>query len=235
MTCLRCLILSLLVLICGPVRGGSNPDIILLAATFNDRPLNAQIGTGGASVGEPVSIAAELQAFVVPAGLFASPFLRLTPMTAGGARYARFEFLDRVEISAGEVRLGFILRPAQVDRFSVLVRENDGAAKSFLSMTLTSGGSIAISDAADPAGALIGSYVAGNLLAFEFRFRMDSGRYDVYLNGVRVAADRSHGITDRGVGALLLGSDSGSTAGSNWFIDDVYVYRPDALYANGFQ
>jgi len=235
MNCMRCLFLTVMLLLCAPVRGGSSPDIILLAAPFNDRPLNAQIGTGGASAGEPVSIDGDLQAFVVPAGLFASPFLRVTPMTAGGARYARFEFLDNVEISAGEVRLGLVLRPAQVDRFSVLVRENNGAAKSFLNMTLTSGGSIAISDAADPAGALIGSYAAGNLLVFEFRFRMDSGRYDVYLNGVRVAANRSHGIADRGVGALLLGSDSGSTAGSNWFIDDVYVYRPDALYANGFE
>jgi hypothetical protein len=235
MTCLRYLFLTLLLLIGSPVRSGSNPDIILLAATFNDRPLNAQIGTGGASVGEPVSIDADLQAFVLPAGLFASPFLRLTPMATGSARYARFEFLDNVEVSAGEVRLGFVLRPAQVDRFSVLVRESDGAARSFLSMTLTSGGSIAISDAADPGGALIGSYAAGNLLVFEFRFRMDSARYDIYLNGVRVAADRSHGITDRGVGALLLGSDSGSSVGTSWFIDDVYAYRPDELYQSGFE
>ena len=49
------------------------------------------------------------------------------------------------------------------------------------------------------------------------------------------AADRSHGIVGRGVGALLLGTDSASTVGSNWFIDDVYVYRPDAFYQNGFE
>ena len=232
---LRCVCLTLLLLSCAPARGGSNPDIILLAAPFNDRPLNAQIGTGGASLGEPVSIDAGLQAFVVPAGLFASPFLRITPLTTGGARYARFELLDDVEVSAGEVRFGFVLRAAQVDRFSVLVRENNGAARSFLNLTLTSGGSIAVSDSADAGGALIGTYAAGTLLAFEFRFFMDSARYDIYLNGVRVAANRNHGITDRGVGALLLGSDSASTAGSNWFIDDVYVYRPDALYANGFE
>lgn len=235
MTCLRYLFLTLLLLAGAPVHSGSNPDIILLAVPFNDRPLNAQIGTGGASLGKPVSIGASLQAVVVPADLFATPHLRLTPLATGAARFARFELLDTEEITAGEVRIGFVLRPAQVDRFLLAVRENDGAAKSFLSMTLTSGGSIGVSDAANPANTAIATYAAGSLLAFEFRFFTDSARYDIYLNGVRIAADRNHGITDRGVGALLLGSDSATTIGSNWFIDDIYVYRPDQLHQSGFE
>ena len=34
---------------------------------------------------------------------------------------------------------------------------------------------------------------------------------------------------------LLLGTESSSTVGSNWFIDDVYVYLPDQLHRNGFE
>ena len=214
---------------------GSNPDLILLAATFNDRPPNAQIGTGGAINGEPVSIPAQLQAFVVPPGVLPTQALRITPLASGSARLVRFEFLNSNEISAGNVVLSFVLKPAQLGRFLIGVREQGSAAESFVNMALLDNGSIAVSDAADPAGALIADYVAGELLIFELRFRMDTTTYDIFLNGSAVASNRNHGIIARGVGALLLGTDSTTVIGSNWFVDDVFAYRPDALFINGFE
>lgn len=226
---------ALLLLFAAQLRAGSNPDIILLAAPFNDQTLNAQIGTGGAAQGQPVSIASQLQAFVVPAGVLPTPSLRVTPVASGAARFVVFAFLNDEEVSAGEVRIGFVLKPAQLDNFLVNVRERDGAANDYATLRLGSGGTIAIADAAAPGSTAIGSYAAGATLVFELRFRMDTGRYDIYLNGARIAADRAHGLTTLGVGSVWFGSDSSTASGSNVFVDDVYAYRPDEILSNGFE
>lgn len=227
-------VLALLAISLSPVEAGTNPDLVLLAAPFNEQPLNQQIGTGGAALGQPVDISGGLQAFVVPAGVFTTPSLRVRPLESGGARFVRFELLGSEEVVDGEVRFGFALRPSLLDRFLVYVREPDGAARDFLSMTLLASGQISVSDQSGN-GAVIGTYVPGVRNDFELRFRMSAGRYDIYRNGVPLAVDRAHGISDRGVGALLLGTDSSSTVGTDWFVDDVYAYRPDQMYADGFE
>lgn len=231
---MRTVLLALLALGTSAIEAGTSPDLILLAAPFNEQPLNQQIGTGGAAMGQPVEISGGLQAFVVPAGVFTTPALRVRPLESGGARFVRFEFLGTEEVVDGEVRLGFALRPSLLDRFLVYVREPGGATRDFLSMTLMASGQIAVSDQSGNA-AVIGSYVPGVRNDFELRFRMSSGRYDIYRNGVPLAVGRAHGIGDRGVGALLLGTDPSSTVGTDWFVDDVHAYRPDVMYADGFE
>lgn len=229
-----CLALSLYALT-APARAGSNPDQILLAATFNDRPLNAQIGTGGAAVGEPVSIADSLQAFVVPTSLFPSPHLRIRPLAGGATRLVRFELLDGAEVRGGEVRVGFVLRPSQLDRFLVAIREQGTSADRFLDLVLLSNGQIAASSQGDP-GLTLGTYTAGAVLVFEVRLQLDAGTYSVILNGATVATGRPIGVSSgRGVGAVMFGTDNQSTVGRDWFLDDVHVYRPDRLFAAGFE
>lgn len=232
---LLCCLLAFGLLVATPARAGSNPDILLLAATFNDQPLGAQIGTGGAIQGQPVSIASQLQAFVMPAGVLPTPSLRITPLATGTARFVVFTFLDGAEVAAGEARIGFVLKPAQLDNFIINVRERDGAANDYATLRLGSGGTIAIADAAAPMTTAIGSYSVGATLVFELRFRMDTGRYDIFLNGARIAADRAHGLTTPGVGSVWFGSDSSTASGSSWFVDDVYAYRPDEFLSDGFE
>ncbi|MCU0754701.1 MAG: hypothetical protein MUE46_06205 [Xanthomonadales bacterium] len=234
----RCI--SFLILVIGslalPAHAGSNPDQILLAATFNDRPLNAQIGTGGAAVGEPVSISTSLEAVVVPPGGFPSPHLRLRKPATGPAITARFELQDSAEITAGEVRIGFSVRIEQSGgSFQVRVREQATAAESFLDLRLA-GGQITASSAGT-ASSQIGSYVAASTLAFELRFLLETGTHSILLNGVTLASNRPTGISSgRGVGAVLFGFDSQvSSVGRDWFLDDVYVYRPDRLFTAGFE
>jgi hypothetical protein len=217
-----------------PAHAGSNPDQILLAATFNDRPLNAQIGTGGAAVGEPVSISPSLEAVVVPPGAHDSPHLRMRKPAAGAAITARFELLDNVEIQRGEVRIGFKLRPS-AGSFNVRVREQATAADSFLDLRLA-GGQINASSAATPSGS-IGSYSTASAISFELRFNLDAGTWSVFANGVALATNRPIGVSSgRGLGAVLFGFDhQSSSVGQDWFLDDVYVYRPDRLFMAGFE
>ncbi|MBK8285353.1 MAG: hypothetical protein IPK97_11005 [Ahniella sp.] len=213
---------------------GVEPNTVLLDARFNDQPLNAQIGTGGASLGQPVSISAGLQAFVVPSGVLPTASLRVRPLASGAARFVSFEFVDSAEVTDGLLTINFLLKAGQLDRRLVYVREQGSAGRDFLSMTLLSSGSIAVSDQSGNS-ASIGTYTAGALMAFEFRFKMDTGRYSIFLNGVPLATDRAHGITDRGIGSLIIGTDPASTEGLDWFVDDVQAFRLDELLVDGFE
>jgi hypothetical protein len=233
MLCTRFILAAFLSLFAGGVSAGSNPNLFLVA-NFDSQPTGVQIGTGGAVAGEPVSISSALQAVVVPTGVLPSPSLRIAPTATGSARFVAFEFLGSNEIATGDVYLRFVLKPAQLERFLIGVREQGGASKSFLDITMLSSGQIAINDASG-LGAVIGSYTAGQNMVFEFRFYMHSASYDVYLNGNPLAIDRIHGIIDRGVGSLILGSDPASQVGSQWFLDDVRVFRPDQILSNGFE
>jgi len=228
-------LLALLFLIVTHTQAGSIPSNILLAIPFDDQPINQQIGLGGPSQGQPVSISPQLQAVVTPAGVLPTPSLRITPMATGAARYVVFTFLSDEEVSTGEVRIGFVIKPAQLDNFLINVRERDGAANNFATLRLTSGGSIGINDASNPGTELIGSYSAGASLVFELRFRMDEGLYDIYLNDAPIATDRAHGVATLGVGSVWIGSDSSTAVGASWFVDDVYVYRPLEVFDDGFE
>jgi hypothetical protein len=208
--------------------GGSN--LVLLDANFNDRPINVQIGTGGAVVGEPVSLSGGLAAVVTPVPL-PTPSLRLSQSSTGSARFARFEFLGGEEVSSGALIVFFVLRPAALDRFLVGIRENDGAGRNFADLTFLSSGSIVLADS-NP-GVSIGNYVAGQTLVFEFRYDMDAGTYDLRFNGQLVVDDRAHGVADRGVGSVLVGTDPASA--SQWFLDDLSVTRPEGVFGSGFE
>lgn len=212
------------------VFAGAGPNLVLLDANFNDRPLNAQIGTGGAVVGEPVSLSGGLSAVVTPVPL-PTPSLRLSQASTGSARFATFEFLGGEEVQSGALIVFFVLRPAALDRFLVSVRENNGASRNFGDLTFLSSGSIVLADA-NP-GIAIGNYVAGQTLVFEFRYDMDAGTYDLRFNGQLVVNDRAHGVPDRGVGSVLIGTDPASA--SQWFLDDLSVTRPEGIFGNGFE
>ena len=53
------------------------------------------------------------------------------------------------------------------------------------------------------------------------------------FNGQLVVDDRAHGVADRGVGSVLIGTDPASA--SQWFLDDLSVTRPEGIFGNGFE
>lgn len=199
----------------------------LLNADFDDKPLGMQIGTGGASVGEPLFVQPGFIA-KVQAGTFESPALTVEAKTNGTVKAARFGFLNNSEIIAGELRISFRVRTAPVmDDIIFSVREQGTFSRVFGSLILSSG---TIRESGD----IVGTFMPGNELFFEFRYAMDAGTYDLFINRVQVVQDRSHGVTDgRGIGSIMLYATS-STA-SQWVFDDIYVYQPnDLLFKDGF-
>ena len=205
----------------------------LLNADFDDKPLGVQIGTGGASVGEPTSITPGLIA-KVQSGIFASPALALEPAVPSYYYYWRFEFLNSREIVAGELRISFRILTAPVaDYVAFYIREQGAVGiHNFANLGLKADGEIRASDT--NGSQLVGNFTPSDELFVEYRYAMDAGTYDLYINRALVLDDRPHGVAaiGRGIGKVMFGTSPSTT--SQWAIDDLYVYQPGVLFQDGF-
>lgn len=215
------------------VHAGDDSGIVLLEANFNDKPLDQQIGTGGPEVGEPISIFAGLSTIVRAAPLV-SPSLEFSESTSGTARHARFEFLDGEEVVHGDVNIHMRIQAAQFDTFDIAVRESTTSAQSFAGVVFTNFGSLSASDASGSLGT-IGSYSVNTVYELGLLFHMDEGTYDIKLNGATLVSGRAHGITGRGIGAVLVGPGSLATPGALFYVDRLRVTRGDGIFRNGFE
>lgn len=205
---------------------------VLLEANFDLHPLDQQIGTGGPSVGEPVSIHPDLSA-IVRALPLSTPSLELSHAASGIARSARFEFPGSEEIIHGDLNIRLVIQASQLDFFNVDVREQGASADKFLDISLLPDGDISLSDEAGVVGT-IGTYVPNVDFLVRIRFHMDADTYDVSLDTVTVVSGRSHGVIERGVGALLIGTSHQTAAGSLFHVDDIRVVRGDGIFLDGF-
>ena len=204
----------------------------LLNADFDDKPDGVQIGTGGASVGEPVFVPAVWVA-KVQANRFATPALVIEPTTNGSSSSSRFEFVNDREIVDGELRISFRLRTAPIpEQIAFSITEQGSSVHQFGGLTLYPSGDIRVSDATGLE--LVSSFLPGDELFVEFRYALDAGTYDLYINRALILDDRNHGVVSatRGIGSMLVSILS--TAASEWVLDDIYVYQPDVLFQDGF-
>lgn len=206
----------------------------LLDADFNDQALDQQIGTAGAAAGQPVNFSSAELVAEPRTGLFPTVALALEQTTMGSAKSARFEMLDSAEVTQGELRISLrVLPPSVNDSLNVYIREQGGSGQSFGSLQFLSGGTILTSDVAG--SETFANYLPGVEQRFEYRYHMDSGTYDVYVDRVQKVFNRSWGATapGRGIGRVTVGTTA--TSAQRWVVDDLYVYQPnDVLFANGF-
>lgn len=195
-----------------------------LVATFDDKTVDAPIGTGGAAVGEPISVDALITAFVRSAP-FPSRSLEIQDNDTFSAGSLRFEFLNGVEVSSGLVVILadlYFFEFSEGWQFTLYVREAQFSSESFLTARFLSDGNITANDKNSSLG-VIGSYQTGQPLSVILAYNMDAGTYDVYLDGVQVVTDEPHGVTDRGIGAVLFGCDSDADLTGKFAIDQIRV------------
>ncbi len=222
-----------LALFSGSVFAGAQVRV-LLEANFNSHIPGQAIGTGGPELGEPVTVAPGLFAMIrlsprPPASL------ELNQSATGLARKARFEFIDSEEIISGDLRIRMVFHATQLDRHSFSVRETGTSAQTFLTMTLTSAGDIDASDANGFIGT-IGQYTTNTDHQVEVLFHMDAGTYDIELDGLPLISGRGHGVTTRGVGALLVGPNHEAMPGSLLYVDNIRVTAPSiGIFRDGFE
>ena len=214
----------------------------ILFADFSNKPLNQPIGTGGAAAGEPDQISALIEA-VVRAAPLGGRELELSKQPGSGTASLRFQFLNLEEVTAGQMRFDVALRLGAADQFgriSLLLREQTGAAQSFLNLDLFSDGDVQIRRSGFFALRFNDAAVLSAINRIEILYDLDEKRLSMCLNGALLVSDLDAGIqTDRGIGSLLLSlSSAGETL--TW-LDSIEVKKGpfengdgDRLFADRF-
>jgi len=204
----------------------------MLAAEFNNKTVDAPIGTGGASAGEPVQVDGTISA-TVRSTPFATRSLEIQDNSTCCDGYALFEFVDNLEVTEGTLTIATTLWFDQLNGYNLLVREQGGVTKFFTNLFFFGGGTITQGDAQGLVGN-IGTYSTGVPTPIVLRFDLDAGTYDIWINDVPVVIGRGHGITDRGIGSVLLGTRNDADLNGRFHVDDLAVTW-DAGYETAYE
>jgi hypothetical protein len=219
---IRQLLLCLLLTI--GVIGPAGADTIYLQADFDDKTIDAEIGTGGPEVGEPVFVSYSVLA-TVRGGPFATPCLELQDDDTYASGFARFEFLGNAEITTGLVVLSADLWFHSLSpgfRFMLAIRESDGTAEEFATLYFQDDGSVWAWDE-DSYHGTVASYAVGRPVPLMFTYDMDGGTFDLWLDGQLLLDDEPHGVVGRGVGSIYFGCLDDSDLEGQFCVDNIVV------------
>lgn len=205
----------------------------LLLADFDDHPVGEPIGTGGAELGEPIIVDADVSAIVEqPVGMNRVLAMEADSLTTGSG--VTFELLGGVGVEEGWTAFRFSLAFPVTVGVNIYVREPGGAAQAFTTLALSPDGSIVASDEAGAVGE-IGAYSAAQILRFSIEHDVDAGTYDVRVNDVVLLDDRAHGVVGSGIGRLIFNFEF-AQGPTRVLIDNVSVVAtlPDRIFRDGF-
>jgi len=227
---MRVQFVSLLLVVCSIISIDCFAGVVLsppryaLYADFNNKTAGDPIDSRGATFGEPISLGA-LDASIMESTPGQNRLQVSNDLSSTSARRLRWAPMGNAEITEGEVRISFDLTASAPDKFSFLVRESVSSSKSFLSAVFSNTGSITTSDANGPIATTPSAYAANIPLHVELIFDMDARTSTIFLGGTMVVSGRAFGVTDRGIGGLSIGYQSGS-AGSAFDLDNLKISGP---------
>ncbi|MBD3162824.1 MAG: T9SS type A sorting domain-containing protein [Candidatus Eisenbacteria bacterium] len=195
--------------------------VVYLEANFDIKLVGEPIGTGGAEIGEPVDVSstvvARIQGDPMP-----TPFLMIQDDDDYYAGSARFEFLDGEELTTGSVVVTANLWFPEYENTFLYVREQGTAARAFTTLQFSENGSVYCSDANGSLGA-VAEYETNRHILIVMIYNMDAGFYTIRWDGETVVSTREHGVSDRGVGALLFGCSNDADYDGALYVDDLFV------------
>jgi len=200
------------------------PPYLFLQANFNNKTLNAPIGTGGFEVGEPMNVGSTVTA-VVRETPHHTPSLEIQDNDDYSAGSARFEFFRDAEVIGGELYLLSHLWFDEIDSYSVGIRENQGgAAEKFLQLSFTSSGSVLCSDEGGTVGN-VGTYEVDRAYELLAVYNLDLGVYDLYWDGELVVDNEPHDVVDAGIGAIYFGCLNDANYDGRFYVDNIFVWQ----------
>jgi hypothetical protein len=203
---------------------------IYLQADFNDKTLDEPIGTGGPTVGEPVSLSAPSSAVVVRGAPMPTASLQITDDSDCCAAGARFEFLEGAVVTDDNlvIRADLWIPSGDSRGYTIAVREQTYSAEEFLSINFGPSGLIYCTDAGGLVGSgPVGSYQSDRVIPVRIAFDMVAGTYDVSIDGGQVIFDEPHGVVGSGIGAVLFNYNNDGGVGDCFYIDNIFIANGD--------
>ena len=192
----------------------------LLSADFAGMTAGQPVGLGGPNLGEPDSN--DNCVSTIRDTPFPTTCLEMDDETDFGSGGVHFSFLENAEVTSGPVEIAVKLWFAEVDNYSLYVREPLHAGSAFTNIVFTSDGTVMAGDAAGSAGA-IGTYATGRAIELIIVHDMDTRTYDVWWDGTLVLDDRAHGVVGAGVGGVYIGIGHDSDRDGLFYMDDLLV------------
>lgn len=192
----------------------------VLSADLEGMTVGQPVGTGGAALGEPVDN------YNCVSTIRDAPFpticLELDDETDFGTGGVTFEFLDSVEPHDGVLEISVQLWFAEMDDYYVYVREQGGASDSFNTLYFHDDGDITANDEAGVLGN-IGTFETGRAMELRITHFLELGTYDLWWDGERVVEQRAHGVSEGGIGGVLMGIDHDTDLDGLLYVDDLLV------------
>jgi len=197
-------------------------DQVLLNAIFDDKTIDAPIGRGGPEVGEPAWIDANLDA-TVRSTPFDTPCLELRGGDQDNSYFAGFELLG------GDVTVGMVVIIMDVwfDRidpaweFGLRVMSSD-SMQTFLYIEFRSSGRVYVFDPNGGPGE-VAEYPVRRSYPVLVAFDQTARTYSIWLDGVQVVADESHGVADGGIGLITPKCLMYNSPEARFWIDQIRV------------
>jgi hypothetical protein len=182
------------------------------------------IGTGGAALGEPVSLSGVAPTVEVGPPL-GTPALQILDQSDIGSATATFEFLGGAEPADEPVSISFWVYLNIHEDYIINVREQGGASQVFLNIRFSAAGQVFFSDASNSGNVyLFHNYSAATPVRIEMAFDPENDRYSIWWNGNRVVHRQEHGITARDVGSIIFGHGFDADLDGDMRIDALKVY-----------
>ena len=203
---------------------GPLPFPVVLEADFDDKTAGLPIGLGGAQFNEPVVQAANIDAIVgEPAP--GVKILDISSTNTSTSQFLRWQFLDNLEVSSDIHVLDFDTQMMTRDRYRISLREPTSSSQPFTNLQFQANGTMGVSDANGTRIFSGVTYQAGQAYQYRIIHDLDAGIYDIFRNGMPLIRERAHGITTRGIGAILYGIDNGALTSAHLQIDSLRVYQ----------
>ncbi|MGB0134898.1 hypothetical protein [Dokdonella sp.] len=196
-------------------------ELTPLSIDFNNKTPGQPLGTGGAALGEPADLE-QLDTRIVESSPGENYLQVSTVASPNIARHLHWTLEDDAELSEGLVSVSLDFTPSVRDSYSFGIRERDGAAREFMSLSFNADGRLYALDAAGLIGEFFDVYNGGDTLEIEMLFDMDARTSSLSINGTSLFSARAHGVSDRGIGTVLTGFSS-STSGSLFALDNLLV------------
>jgi hypothetical protein len=192
-----------------------------LRANFNYKTVDAPIGTGGAEIGEPVSVDPSITAIVRDAPML-TPSLEIEDDADYSAGYARFEFIGSEEVVSGllvaEAHLWFDV----FDDYWIRIREQGSATAKFSDLYFSPTGRILVEDAG---GAVDGegTYELDRVVMVRIIHNLDAGTYRVIIDGTEIVTNEPHDVVGHGIGRLYFGCHHDADYTGRFYVDNIQV------------
>lgn len=210
----------------------SRADQIYLEALFNDKTIDAAVGTGGASLGEPIGVS--YGDVTVRSTPFETPGLELVQTDPQYSMAAEFGFLNGAIPSTGlvVVSMDFYFEEISAGHEFQMRFYTESYMANFFVMQFMAGPVLQVwTDGVQPE--TIATPPIGSVLPVLVAFDMDAQKYSVWLDGESVVTDRAL-TAGGGPYRFFLGPRGTSTVGQRMWVDQIRVidWMPEVAVRN---